>query len=193
MSAISSFVATPLAIPEVRLVKVRKFGDHRGYFMETYSRQKFAGLGIDCNFVQDNQSMSAERGTVRGLHYQNLSAPQAKLIRVLNGSIFDVAVDIRRGSPTFGRWCGAVLTAEAGEQIFIPRGFAHAFCTLEADTAVAYKVDSYYSPDCEAGIIWNDPDIAIDWPVGSDDVFLSEKDAALPRLVDVQSPFLYRD
>jgi dTDP-4-dehydrorhamnose 3,5-epimerase len=193
MSAVLNFVATPLAIPDVLLVTMRKFADRRGHFMETYSRQNFSRLGIDCDFVQDNQSTSAKRGTVRGLHFQNPPAPQAKLVRVLKGSIFDVAVDIRRGSPTFGRWCSTVVTAEAGEQVFIPRGFAHAFCTLEADTAVAYKVDGYYAPDCESGIIWNDPDIAIDWPVAADDVLLSEKDAVLPRLVDVQSPFPYRD
>jgi dTDP-4-dehydrorhamnose 3,5-epimerase len=189
----SNFVATPLWIADVLLVRTRKFNDHRGYFSETFSRCGFADLGIHCEFVQDNESMSERRGTVRGFHFQIPPQPQTKLVRVLKGSIFDVALDIRRGSPTFGRWCEAILTAASGEQLFIPRGFAHAFCTLEAQTEVAYKVDAYYSPACEAGIIWNDPDLAIDWPISSDEAVLSENDARLPRLVNVRSPFVYRD
>lgn len=185
------FSATRLAIADVLLVRAQKFGDVRGYFMETYSRRDYAALGIDCEFVQDNQSMSAQRGTIRGLHFQIPPEPQAKLVRVLKGSIFDVAVDIRRGSPTFGRWCGATLTADLGEQLFVPRGFAHAFCTLEPNTEVVYKVDGYYAPACDAGIIWNDPDIAIEWPVEPSEAILSAKDAKLPRLAEFESPFRY--
>ena len=187
----SNFIVTPLPIAEVLIVKARRFIDHRGYFTETFSWRSFADLGINCEFVQDNQSMSEHRGTVRGFHFQ--VPPQAKLVRVLKGSIFDVALDIRRGSPTFGRWCGATLTAVSDEQLFIPRGFAHAFCTLEPRTEVAYKVDAYYSPEEEAGIIWNDPALAVDWPILSDEAILSESDARLPRLVDIASPFVYGD
>jgi dTDP-4-dehydrorhamnose 3,5-epimerase len=187
----SNFVATPLWIADVLLVRTRKFNDHRGYFSETFSRCGFADLGIHCEFVQDNESMSERRGTVRGFHFQIPPQPQTKLVRVLKGSIFDVALDIRRGSPTFGRWCGLILTGGTDEQLFIPRGFAHAFCTLEPRTQVAYKVDAYYSPQCEAGIIWSDPALAIDWPILSAEAILSEKDAQLPRLIDIASPFVY--
>jgi len=187
----SNFIVTPLPIAEVLIVKARRFIDHRGYFTETFSWRSFVDLGINCEFVQDNESMSEHRGTVRGFHFQ--VPPQAKLVRVLKGSIFDVALDIRRGSPTFGRWCGATLTAASGEQLFIPRGFAHAFCTLEPRTEVAYKVDAYYSPEEEAGIIWNDPALAVDWPILSDEAILSESDARLPRLADIVSPFVYGD
>lgn len=187
----SKFTTVVLAIPGVKLVTVEKFGDSRGYFMETYSHRDYATLGIDCEFVQDNQSLSAQRGTIRGLHFQIPPEPQAKLVRVLKGSIFDVAVDIRRGSPTYGKWCGATLTADQGEQLFVPRGFAHAFCTLEPNTEVVYKVDSYYAPACDAGIIWNDPDIAVEWPIAQTDAILSAKDAKLPRLADLDIPFTY--
>lgn len=183
--------ASPLVISDVVLVKVQKFVDPRGCFMETYSRRDFLAVGIDCEFVQDNQSVSTQRGTVRGLHFQNPPEPQAKLVRVLKGSIFDVAVDIRNGSPTFGRWCGATLTAEHGEQMFVPRGFAHAYCTLEPNTEVAYKVDGYYSSACEAGIIWNDPSIGIEWPVAPNAAILSAHDAKLPGLAELDSPFRY--
>ncbi|MBM3608831.1 MAG: dTDP-4-keto-6-deoxy-D-glucose epimerase, partial [Alphaproteobacteria bacterium] len=124
-----------------------------------------------------------------GLHFQVPPKPQAKLVRVLAGAIFDVAVDIRRSSPTYGRWCGATLTAEGGEQLYVPRGFAHAFCTLEPGTLVAYKVDGYYAPDCDAGLIWNDPGIAIVWPEQASAPVISDKDAKLPRFRDFQSPF----
>jgi dTDP-4-dehydrorhamnose 3,5-epimerase len=185
------FSAVSLAIADVLLVKTKKFGDVRGYFMETYSRRDYAAFGIDCEFVQDNQSLSGPRGTIRGLHFQRPPEPQAKLVRVLKGSIFDVAVDIRRGSPTFKRWCSATLTAEGGEQLFVPRGFAHGFYTLESNTEVVYKVDGYYSSACDEGIIWNDPDIAIEWPVVTSGATLSTKDAKLPRLAEIESPFRY--
>jgi dTDP-4-dehydrorhamnose 3,5-epimerase len=183
--------ATPLAIPEVLMVQPSKLGDHRGYFLETFSHRDFGRLGIGNKFVQDNQSFSAQRGTVRGLHFQQPPHAQAKLIRVLRGAIFDVAIDLRRGSPTFGRWCGATLTADSGNQLFVPRGFAHAFCTLQPDTEVTYKVDDYYAPECDAGLIWNDPDIGIDWPIAAEEAVLSEKDGRLPRLAAFESPFVY--
>lgn len=181
----------PLSIAGVLLLKPEKISDARGYFVEAYSRRHYAAFGIDCEFVQDNQAFSARRGTVRGLHFQVPPDPQAKLVRVLRGSIFDVAVDIRRNSPTYGRWCGATLTADQGEQMFVPRGFAHAYCTLLPDTEVAYKVDGYYAPACDAGIMWNDPAIGIEWPIAPNEAILSAKDAELPRLAEFDSPFTY--
>ena len=178
-----------LEIRDVLVVRPQRFRDERGYFVETYHLHKFAEIGIDATFVQDNQSLSRLVGTVRGLHFQAPPAAQAKLMRVLSGSILDVVVDLRRGSPSYGRWCGTKLTAAGGEQLFVPRGFAHGFCTLEADTEVAYKVDDYYAPECELGIFWNDPEIGIDWPVDAAAATLSDKDRGLPLLRDFASPF----
>ena len=180
-----------LRLPGVILVEPRRFSDARGYFSETYNEKTFRAAGITANFVQDNQSLSTQRGTIRGLHFQLPPAPQAKLVRVLRGSVYDVAVDLRVGSPTYGRWDGATLTAEGGEQIFVPRGFAHAFCTLEPDTVVAYKVDEFYTPASDSGLIWNDPTLAIEWPVAVNDVVLSDKDQKLGRFADFASPFVY--
>lgn len=185
----SKFAFEPLAIPAVILVRPKKFGDARGYFMETYSAEAFAAAGVDAVFIQDNQSLSAARGVVRGLHFQAPPVPQTKLVRVLKGAIFDVAVDLRRGSPSYGRWCAATLTAEGAEQLFVPRGFAHGFCTLEPGTEVAYKVDGPYAPECEGGLAWNDPDLAIAWPVAPGEAQLSSKDAVLPGLAGFDSPF----
>ncbi|SEL51304.1 dTDP-4-dehydrorhamnose 3,5-epimerase [Bosea lupini] len=187
----SKFAFEPLAIPAVVLIKPKKFGDARGYFLETYSVEAFAAAGIDAVFVQDNQSLSVTRGVVRGLHFQGPPAPQAKLIRVLRGAIFDVTVDIRVGSPSYGRWCATTLTAEGAEQLLVPRGFAHGFCTLEPNTEVVYKVDGPYAPETEGGIAWNDPDLAIDWPVAAAEAQLSGKDAALPGFAGFASPFRY--
>lgn len=173
---------TSLAIPDVRLVVPDRFGDARGFFAETYSRRDFAANGIPDEFVQDNHSRSAGAGTVRGLHYQLPPFAQGKLIRVLKGSILDVAVDIRRGSPSFGAHVAVTLSAEAGNQLFVPAGFAHGFCTLEPDTEVAYKVTAYYSREHDRGIRWDDPALAIEWPVGTDEAVLSAKDVALPLL-----------
>ena len=153
--------------------------------METYSHREFARLGIANEFVRDNQSLSVCRGTVRGLHFQLPPHPQAKLVRVLRGALYDVAVDLRRGSPTIGRWCYATLSAEELDQLFILRGFAHGFCS-KPGSEVAYRVDAYYSPECDAGFIWDDPDPGIGW-------LLSEKDAKLPRLADFCSPFAYAE
>jgi dTDP-4-dehydrorhamnose 3,5-epimerase len=180
-----------LDIADVKLIRPKRFIDARGCFVETYSRRHYAAAGIVCEFVQDNCSRSTQPGTVRGLHFQLPDAAQAKLVRVLRGAVFDVAVDLRRHSPTYGRWCGVTLTASGGEQTFVPRGFAHGFCTLEPDTEVAYKADGYYAPEHGTGLIWNDPDIAIRWPVQADDPFLSETDGRLPRLAGFDSPFVY--
>ena len=173
-----------LAIPDVRLLKPRRFGDSRGWFAETWSRRS-----LDVAFCQDNMSRSAEVGTVRGLHFQKPPHAQAKLVMVLKGRILDVAVDIRRASPTFGRHVAVEISAEEGNQLFIPRGFAHGFCTLEPGTEVMYKVDDFYAPETDAGIFWADPDLAINWPVRVDQAHLSPKDLGLPRLKDIESPF----
>ena len=180
-----------LSIPDVLLVTPQRFADSRGYFVETYNKRSVTPLGVGVDFVQDNQSLSTQRGTIRGLHFQLAPEPQSKLVRVLSGSVFDVAVDLRPGSKTYGAWCGATLTASAGEQLFIPAGFAHAFCTLEPDTMVAYKVDGFYNKAAEGGVRWDDPDIAITWPVPASEIKVSEKDAALPFLRDAATPFAF--
>lgn len=174
---------TRTQLPEVRLVRPVRHGDHRGYFAETWNRARFRDHGIDLDFVQDNQSRSAAAGTLRGLHIQRPPFMQAKLVRVLRGRIYDVAVDIRRGSPTFGRHVGIELTADGLEELLVPRGFLHGFVTLEPDTEVFYKVDNLYAPDHDTGVIWNDPELAIDWPLpaGVSAPTLSEKDQKLPR------------
>ncbi len=178
-------------ISDVVLLTPRRFGDHRGWFSETYSTRSFAEALGNVVFVQDNQAFSAARGTLRGLHFQRPPASQAKLLRVLRGSIFDVAVDLRAGSPTYGCWVGETLTAEGGEQLFVPRGFAHGYCTLEPDTEVAYKVDGFYAPECDAGLAWNDPSIGILWPITPDEAVLSDKDKKLPAFKGFVSPFRY--
>lgn len=177
---------TPLAIPEVLIITPKRHGDARGWFTETWSRKTLGDLGVHHDFVQDNQAFSAKAGTIRGLHFQTAPHAQAKLLRVIRGAVFDVAVDVRQGSPTFGQWVGANLTAEGGEQILIPRGFAHAYCTLTDDVELAYKVDGLYSPANEGGVLWNDPDLAIPWPLSGDPT-LSDKDKLLPRLKDMPS------
>lgn len=173
-----------LPIPDVRLITPRRFGDDRGWFTETWSRRT-----LDIGFCQDNMSLSAEVGTIRGLHFQKPPHAQAKLVMVLQGRILDVAVDIRKASPTFGQHVAVELSAAAGNQLFIPRGFAHGFCTLEPGTQVMYKVDDFYAPETDAGIFWADPDLAINWPVRVDQAHLSPKDLGLPRLKDIESPF----
>lgn len=178
-------------IPGLLLLTPRVHRDSRGFFVETYNSITARAAGISAVFVQDNQVLSFKRGTVRALHFQIPDKAQAKLVRALRGSIYDVAVDLRVGSPTYGRWIAATLTAQGGEQLFIPRGFAHGYCTLEDATEVAYKADDYYAPDCERGLIWNDPTIAIEWPVTGDEAIVSERDRKWPFFADFMSPFRY--
>lgn len=179
-----------LAIPEVIEVTPPRFGDHRGFFSEVFKRAAFEAEGLAIDWIQDNQSFSAEAGTVRGLHFQAPPFVQDKLIRVLRGSIFDVAVDIRKGSPSYGKWVAVELSAEKFNQLLIPGGFAHGFMTLTPDVEVLYKVSAPYARDSEGAIVWDDPDISIDWPRAGDAI-LSEKDAVAPRLADFDSPFAY--
>jgi dTDP-4-dehydrorhamnose 3,5-epimerase len=176
-------------IPDVKVLLPKKFGDHRGFFSEVYSDKLLAGCGIDLRFVQDNHSLSAEKGVVRGLHYQIAPMAQDKLIRVVRGAIVDVAVDIRRGSPTFGKHVSVVLSAENWKQMFVPAGFAHGFATLEPNTEVLYKVTNYYSPSHERGIRWNDPKLGIDWQVPENAAVLSERDRKHPMLADATDLF----
>jgi dTDP-4-dehydrorhamnose 3,5-epimerase len=185
----ANFASDRLEISDVILVRVRKFADSRGHFLETFRKFEFGEMGIGCEFLQDNQAYSAQAGTVRGLHFQVPPHAQAKLVRVLRGAVYDAAVDLRCGSPTYGKWCGARLTADGGEQIFVPRGFAHGYCTLEANTVVAYKVDNYYAPQSEAGLIWNDPAIGVDWSFPPERVLVSDKDAKLPLFSTFETPF----
>ncbi len=182
---------TPLEIPEVKLLSIRKFGDGRGFFSETYNRKALSGEGIDIDFVQDNHSLSMDVGTVRGLHFQRPPFAQDKLVRVVRGAVFDVTVDLRKGSPSYGRHVSAVISASEWNQIFVPIGFAHGFMTLEPDTEVIYKVSNFYAPDHDDGLLWSDPELAIDWPLQGIEFTVSEKDEIQPRLRDVVSPFDY--
>lgn len=166
-----------------------RYGDNRGWFSEVYKRTAFAGTGLDIDWVQDNQSFSAPAGTVRGLHFQVPPVAQDKLVRVLAGSIFDVAVDLRRDSTTYGKWVGRTLTAEAGNQLLVPIGFAHCFMTLEPDTQVLYKVSAPWSKEHEGAIRWDDPAIGIDWPDTGHAPTLSDKDREAPLLAEFDSPF----
>ena len=183
--------ASPASTP-VQLVEPRRHGDARGWFVETYNRETYAGLGIDVAFVQDNHSLSAPAFTLRGLHFQTPPRGQDKLVRCVRGRIFDVAVDVRAGSPTYGRWVGAELSAENGHQLFVPVGFAHGFLTLEPDCEVVYKCSDTYAPDHDGGIAWDDPDIGVDWPLPAGArPELSAKDGKQPLLADFDSPFAY--
>ncbi len=166
-----------------------KHGDHRGFFSEVYNRKSLADAGIDIDFVQDNHLLSAEKGVVRGLHFQAPPFAQDKLLRVLRGSVFDVAVDLRRGSPTYGQHVSAVISAEAWNQILVPIGFAHGFMALEPDTEVIYKVSNYYAPDHDNGFLWNDPDVGITWPIPEGEAILSDKDRKQLRFAEIGSPF----
>lgn len=174
-----------LEIPGVFLITPKRFHDARGFFSEIYNAKALAEAGINDVFVQDNFSLSAKTGTVRGLHYQVAPYSQVKLVRVSRGRILDVAVDLRPSSPTYKRHVSAELSAENGVQIYIPDGFGHGFCTLEPDTELVYKVTSHYAPGAEAGVLWSDPELGIEWPVSERDAILSEKDAKLPLLKDI--------
>jgi dTDP-4-dehydrorhamnose 3,5-epimerase len=184
---------TSTRIPGVLVLKPRYFHDARGYFVETYNARSVRQAGLPTEFVQDNQALSHARGTLRRLHFQLPPKAQAKLVHVLRGSIYDVAVDLRVASPTYGCWTAAILTAQEGQQIFLPRGLAHGYCTLEADTEVVYKVDDFYAPECEHGIAWDDRTLAIGWPINPGEAVLSEKDRKLPRFADFVTPFRYND
>ena len=173
---------------EIQLIAPHRFNDHRGFFGETYSRRRYVEMGIDVDFVQENHSLSYDVGTLRGLHFQAPPHAQGKLVRCGNGSIYDVAVDIRQGSPTYGEWQGYELTSENGHQLYVPVGFAHGFVTLEPDSEIVYKCTDYYAPETEGTLSWDS--CGIDWPLNGYPV-LSEKDTIAPRLKDFESPFFY--
>lgn len=180
-----------LKIPEVKLITPVIHRDERGFFSEVFNAHALVSLGIGEHFVQDNHSLSVDRGVVRGLHFQTPPHAQDKLIRVIRGSIFDVAVDIRAGSPTFGWHVAALLDTENWNQLWVPKGFAHGFCTLEPDTEVLYKVTDYYAPECDRGLRWDDPQLDIGWPVLPKDAILSAKDKLHPMLTELPAHFVY--
>jgi len=181
--------ATPTDIPGVLLIKPKVFGDHRGFFCETYSRRAFLEFGLDIDFVQDNHAFSARAGVLRGLHFQAPPMAQTKLVRVARGAVFDVIVDLRKGSPAYGRWEGFTLSSGNSLQLLIPAGLAHGYMTLEPDTDFLYKVDQFYSPAHDGGILCTDPVLGIVWP--DLEPILSEKDKLLPRLAELDSPFSF--
>ncbi|REK55423.1 MAG: dTDP-4-dehydrorhamnose 3,5-epimerase [Thermobacillus sp.] len=176
-------------LPGAKLIEPAVFGDHRGFFMESYNEEVFRRHGITHKFVQDNHSLSVEAGVLRGLHYQLNPKAQTKLIRVTAGAIYDVIVDIRQGSPTYGKWQGFILSSANKRQLLVPKGFAHGFCTLVPNTEVQYKVDEFYSPEHDRGIAWNDPSLGIDWPTSAP--ILSEKDGKHPQLAEAENNFVY--
>jgi dTDP-4-dehydrorhamnose 3,5-epimerase len=180
-----------LALPDVVEIVPERFADARGFFSETWNAPALAAEGVDVDFVQDNHSLSRDAGVLRGLHYQEPPFAQAKLVRVVRGAIFDVAVDIRAGSPTFGRWVGLIVSAEAWNQILVPEGFAHGFVTLEPDCEVIYKVSSPYSREHDRAIRWDDPAIGVEWPLGGGEPILSDKDRAAPLLAEAAPSFRY--
>ena len=178
---------TETPLPGVLMLTPRRFGDERGFFAETWSRRRLAEAGIDADFVQDNHSLSARAGTLRGLHFQAPPHAQGKLVRCGRGALWDVAVDVRRGSPTYGRWTGVELTADNGRQLWIPEGFLHGFLTLEDDTEIVYKCTAYYAPEADGAVRWDS--CGIDWPL-QDPPVISDKDAAAPALSGFESPFV---
>ncbi|MBJ3764345.1 dTDP-4-dehydrorhamnose 3,5-epimerase [Maribius pontilimi] len=180
---------TPL--PGVLILTPKRFGDDRGFFAETWNRQRMAQAGLDIDFVQDNHSVSARTDTLRGLHYQSPPHAQSKLVRCGRGALWDVAVDIRVGSPTYGRWTGVELTPENGKQLLIPSGFLHGFVTRAPDTEIVYKCSDHYHPDCDGAIAWNDPDIGIAWGLESTAPILSDRDAKAPALADMDPVFTW--
>jgi dTDP-4-dehydrorhamnose 3,5-epimerase len=171
------------------LLEPKIFGDHRGFFMESYNTKHFEELGFSFSFIQDNHSLSVDAGTLRGLHYQLDPYAQTKLVRAVRGALYDVILDIRQGSPTYGQWQGFVLTEENKRQLLVPKGFAHGFCTLVKNTEVIYKVDNYYSAEHDRGIQWNDPKLNIDWPIA--EPILSSKDSQHPTFKDAENYFVY--
>ena len=185
------FTFTQTEIPGVVVIEPQVFGDDRGYFMETYQIDEFAAAGIDKPFVQDNQSYSAQKGTLRGIHFQKGDAAQAKLVRCGRGAVLDVAVDLRKGSPTYKKWVAVELSAENKRQLLIPRGFGHGFVTLTDDVEFLYKEDNLYNPSTDRNILWNDPELGIDWRV--ENPILSEKDQRAPLLHDSDVDFVYKE
>jgi dTDP-4-dehydrorhamnose 3,5-epimerase len=181
----------PLALEGVLEIRPHRFADERGFFSEVWSKERWCQAGIDVDFVQDNHSLSKQRGVLRGLHYQAPPMAQAKLVRVTRGAVFDVAVDIRTGSPTFGQWVSTTLSAELWNQLFVPAGFAHGFVTVEPNTEVEYKVSALYSAEHDRAIRFDDPDIAIEWPIAGAELIFSDKDRAAPRLAEVKSGFTF--
>ena len=177
----------PLHLEEAKILEPKVHGDHRGFFMESYNEEIFQQYGIDQKFIQDNQSLSAEPGVIRGLHYQLNPKAQTKLVRVISGAIYDVILDIRTNSSTFGQWVGVILSEHNKRQLLVPKGFAHGFCTLVPNTEVLYKVDEYYSPENDRGILWNDPALNIDWPTSQP--ILSDKDQTHPILANAEYNF----
>jgi len=183
---------TPLAIPEVLLITPTRHGDERGWFSETFRQSALDEFGFQGGaFVQDNHARSTRRGVLRGLHFQRPPFAQDKLVCCLKGAMFDVAVDLRQGAPTYGRWVGETLSAENGRQLLIPKGFAHGYCTLTEDCEVTYKVTAYYAPQAEGTLRWNDPTVAVDWPLAEADVFVNNRDASARLLGETSSPFIY--
>jgi len=181
----------PTKLKDAYILEPRLFHDERGYFMESYNARVLEQFGILGDFIQDNQSLSMPAGTLRGLHFQQNPMAQTKIVRCVSGAIYDVIVDIRRGSPTYGEWIGVYLTADNHQQLVVPKGFAHGFCTLAPNTIVTYKVDEYYCAKSDGGIAWDDPDLGIDWPIT--DPFLSSKDSVLPKLKDAVMNFIYEE
>lgn len=175
----------------VLILTPARFGDDRGFFSETWNRARLAEHGIALDFVQDNQSLSARAGTVRGLHFQTPPHPQAKLVRCGRGALFDVAVDLRRGSPTYGQWVGVELSAANGRQLLVPVGFAHGFVTLTDETEILYKCSDHHVPNCDRALMFDDPEIGVDWGISRAEAVLSEKDAAAPPLADLDNPFVW--
>ncbi|MEO1291988.1 MAG: dTDP-4-dehydrorhamnose 3,5-epimerase [Pseudomonadota bacterium] len=180
-------------VPGLMLLTPRRFGDARGFFSEIWNRRTLAEHGIELDFVQDNHSLSETAGTVRGLHFQAPPDGQAKLVRCGRGRLYDVAVDIRQGSPTYGHWYGVELSFENGKQLLVPEGFAHGFVTLEPGTEIIYKCSGFYAPRAEGAVRWDDPAIGIDWPLRGAEPVLSEKDASAPMLADLDSPFTWNE
>lgn len=178
-------------LPGVLVITPRRFGDERGFFSESWNKARLAEHGVTLDFVQDNHSLSRQRGTVRGLHYQVPPHAQAKLVRCGRGALLDVAVDIRKGSPTFAQWLAVELSAENGKQLLVPEGFAHGFVTLQPDTEIIYKCTDYYAPDCDRSIAFDDPQIGVAWGVDRAGALLSEKDAAAPALSAADTPFVW--
>lgn len=177
-------IVEQLRIPDILLLTPPRYADGRGFFSETWHAERYSGVGVPGPFVQDNHARSGERGVLRGLHLQIGPNAQGKLVRVVRGAIWDAAVDVRRGSPTYGMHVGAILSAENWQQLWVPVGFLHGYCTLEQDTEVIYKVTAPYDKQAERGVIWNDPDLAIPWPIPASEVLLSDKDRILPRLAE---------